>query len=131
MFWTKMKAIKETLIQAAPAVLVVVAIAVLIALGIRATEGCSSGAGGDYFEDAKRAILEQVESDRAKSQERLEALEADLYDLRDQVDALDAEAKASAREREEIHDAIQNAATIDDVDRILRAGIPGVSGRKR
>ncbi|MEN6368291.1 MAG: hypothetical protein ABFD77_01160, partial [Thermotogota bacterium] len=61
---------------------------------------------------------------------RIKALEADLYDLRDQVDSLDAELKASAEEREEVHDAIDNAGSIDDVDRILRSGIPGVSGRR-
>jgi septal ring factor EnvC (AmiA/AmiB activator) len=129
MFWFQ----KSEIIKAAlPALaLVAVAVAAIIVGALLAARGCSSTSGEDYLEDAKAAILDQVERERAGNQERLKALEADLYDLRDQVDALDAEARASAKEREEIHDAIENAASIDDVDRILRAGIPGVSGRRR
>jgi septal ring factor EnvC (AmiA/AmiB activator) len=129
MFWIPKWGIIK---QAWPALVAVAVVVAAIIIGtVFAARGCSPSGGDDYLDDAQRAILEGVDARSKGNVERLKALEADLYDLRDQVDALDAEAKASAREREEMHDAIENAASIDDVDRILRAGIPGVSGRRR
>ena len=122
---------REALKMAWPTLLVgAVAIAAFIVLIVLASRGCGGSTGGDYFEDAKKQILDEVASEQAANRERLKALESELFDLRDQVDALDAEVQESAREREEIHDAIDHASTIDDVDRILRSGIPGVSGRR-
>ncbi|HUX15078.1 MAG TPA: hypothetical protein VMW52_01310 [Phycisphaerae bacterium] len=129
MFWIP----KTEIIKAAfPAFALVAATVAALVLGaVFAARSCSPSGGDDYLDDAKRAVIDEVDARSKDNQERMKVLEADLYDLRYQVDELDAEAKASAKEREEIHDAIENAASIDDVDRILRAGIPGVSERRR
>jgi septal ring factor EnvC (AmiA/AmiB activator) len=125
-FLSKLQALKAVWPTLLVIVLIVVALVVLSALSIR---GCGSSAEPDYLGDAKKAILEQVDTERAANLERMKALEAEIYDLREQIETLDAEVKESAIEREEIHDAIDNAASIDAVDRILRGGIKGVSGR--
>lgn len=121
------------LIKDAWPVFVLVAAAILFMGGaaiIASLRGCgSSDAGPDYLDDVKAQILSEVERERKENEAKLKILEAELYDLRIQVDTLDEEVRASAEEREEIHDAIDHATSIDDIDRILRGGIPGVSGR--
>ncbi len=125
-FLSKLQALKA----AWPALLVIVLIVVaLVVLSVLSIRGCGAGKEPDYLGAAKEAILEQVDAERASNLERMKALEAEIYDLREQIETLDAEVKESAVEREEMHDAIDNAASIDAVDRILRGGIKGVSGR--
>jgi len=89
----------------------------------------SDTAGPDFLEDARDGVLDNVTEQRAENDRRLMELEAEVFDLRLQVEALDAEITESVIQREEIHDAIDQAVSIDDIDRILRGGIPGISGR--
>lgn len=124
---------REMVKTAWPAILMIVCIVVLlaVAIAIAVSRGCgSSPPGPDYLDDVKRQILTDVERERRENEAKLKVLETELYSLRVQVDTLDEEVRASAEEREEIHDAIDHASSIDDIDRILRGGIPGVSGRR-
>ena len=122
-----------SLVKAAwPALLfIVLAIVALVVAAVFAVRGCGTTVddGPDYLEDVKRQILNDVEETRKANEAKIKALEAEMYDLRFQVETLDEEVQESAKVREEIHDAIDHASTIDDIDRILRGGIPGVSGR--
>lgn len=114
-----------------PALLFILLTLAVLALGaVMALRGCDKGsAQPDYLEDVKAQIFGDVERQRQENEAKIKALETEMYDLRVQVETLDAEVQESAKAREEIHDAIDNAGSIDDIDRILRAGIPGVSGR--
>jgi len=83
----------------------------------------------DYFDDVKQQILNDVAAAEKERAERIAALEAELFQLRDEIAALDEEIERSVQERKEIHHALSNARSIRDIDRILKRGIPGVSGR--
>ncbi len=121
---------KGVIREVTPVFIVAVAIACICAGIFFAIRGCDSDvAGPDYLEDAKKEILDGVAREREENDRKIKELDAELYDLRIRVENLDAEIAESANYREGIHDAIDLAISIDDVDRILRDGIPGVSGR--
>ena len=63
-------------------------------------------------------------------QSRVDELEQELVGLRDQFDELEQEIQISIKAREEEHDAIDDALSIDDVDAIIKHGIRGASGRR-
>jgi len=113
--------------------LVVAGLVVVIVAGVVSrVRGCDSGTASnpDFLEDARDGVLDRASERREENDRRIEELEIELYDLRLRVEELDAEITESAIQREEIHDAIDQAVSIDDIDRILRGGIPGVSGRR-
>jgi len=111
-------------------VIAVVVVACVCAGVFYALRSCDSDTTGpDFLEDARDGVLDNVTEQRAENDRRLMELEAEVFDLRLQVEALDAEITESVIQREEIHDAIDQAVSIDDIDRILRGGIPGISGR--
>jgi len=115
-----------------PIALMLLVLAILLTGGIFiAARGCSPAEDASYLETAKEQILKDVAAERKKDEEKLKALEADLYDLRVMVDSMDAEIQQGAEERKEIHDAIDNANSIDAIDRVLKHGVPSASGRRQ
>lgn len=122
----------ETVKNLWPAVLFIVLVVVVLAVGLFfRLKGCDDATSGgpDYLEDVRDNITEGVSEHRAENDARIEQLEAEVYELRLRVEELDAEVAQSVEQREEIHNALEQATTIDDIDRILRGGIPGISGR--
>ena len=122
----------ETVKNLWPAMLFIVLVVIVLAVGLFfRMRGCDdvSTDGPDYLEDVRDNITEGVAEHRAENDQRIIQLEAEVYELRLRIEELDAEVAQSVEQREEIHYAIENATTIDDIDRILRGGIPGVSGR--
>jgi len=85
----------------------------------------------DYLEEARNQILESVRKEREANDLRIQMLEEGFNQLQFQVDIIDSEIMESAEEREEIHDAINNASSIDDIDRILKRGIPYRTGGRK
>jgi len=124
---------KELLKMAWPAlafvVVAVVIVAAGIAFGVNRCDAPQADDGPDYIQELRDKILADVDAAEKDREERIDALEAEMFDLREQVRVLDEEIADSVRERKEIHDALSNARSIRDVDRILKRGIPGVSGR--
>jgi hypothetical protein len=74
------------------------------------------------LDEFQRFILDENDKDRAEFDARTEALEAELYELREEISRLDGEIQAGIKERESKHDAINSARTIRDVDAVLRRG---------
>ena len=113
-----------------PALLFILATAAVLAVSlVFQLRGCSSpGDDPSFVEDARDGVLDDVAAHRAENDHRIEQLAAEIYDLNLRLEAIDAELAESIIEREEIHHAIQDATSIDDIDRVLRAGIPGISG---
>ena len=110
--------------------IVLLVAAVFAALFVLGSRGCSDqGKHPDTSIQARDAVLEQYRAEVEADRKRVEQLLVELEALRFQVEQLDAEIAESVREREVIHNAIREARTIDDIDRALRAGIPGAGGR--
>lgn len=111
-----------------PAVaMVVAAIVVIVVMAVAAVvmaRGCASRSQEDYLNDAVDAVLGQVQDKTRANDERLRQLEGELFDLQRRVEDLDAEILKGAELREALHEAIDGAGTIDDIDRLLR-GDPG------
>ncbi len=61
-------------------------------------------------------ISKELEATKAKSK----AVEDELTALRNELEVIKNEIAESVRVREEMHDAIDNAVTIDDVNDLLR-----------
>ena len=122
------------LVKAAwPAFAMMAAVLVLmVVVGLFATKSCSTAPEPpDHLEAARDLITEQLRLEREKNDKKLLDLQEELDALRFQVDIIDAEIAESARQREELHDAIDNAGSIDDIDRILKGGIPARTGGRR
>ncbi len=116
-----------------PAVLLLIITILSIIIAIAVTlRSCNSSPEPetDYFKEARQQILDTVARERSENEAKLKLLEAELYELRVQMDDLDAEIEKSVEVRDEIHDAIDHAKSIDDIDRVLRGAIPGVGGRR-
>jgi len=109
-------------------VLLIAGGAIMVAGALFAVRGCSTEPPEDGLLVARDQILDQVRREREENAKKLEVLGQQLDSLRFQVDQLDLEIANSAREREEIHDAIDNATSIGDVDSALKRG--GRVGRR-
>ena len=126
-------AILKTAVKTAWLALLMIGLTILslvVAGFVLSRGGCSSTTGPDYLDEARQQILDDVNRVQEANRAKLEILEAELYVLATQIDSLEYEIQISIEVREEIHNAIDNAATIDDIDRILRGTIPGVGGRR-
>lgn len=103
---------------------------VAVAAVLVAVERCSTAHDAGAIAEMQRMVNEKVnallEQDRAaleKIQTQMDAIHWELENIQQRIDE-------SVREREEVRDAINTASSIDDIDRILKAGISGHSGRR-
>jgi len=76
----------------------------------------------NYLDDMQQSIVDRAAGAREEYQRKIDALESSLFELQEQIDSLQEQIQASIHEREENHDAINNARTIRDIDAILRRG---------
>jgi len=84
---------------------------------IFSAKGCASSTDTEQTQ-----ILEQVNQANIEAQKRIEELDAAIFALQEQINALDEQIQASAVEREKTHEAINKARTIRAVDAVLRKG---------
>ena len=69
---------------------------------------------------AQKQIIERVARDREAMDKKIDALESELFEYRDQLQAIDEQIRQGAEEREEMHETIDSARTISDIDNALR-----------
>ncbi len=62
----------------------------------------------------------RIEKELAEAKARSEAIDAELFDLREELQEVRNEIEESVRERDEMHEALDDAVTIDDVNQLLR-----------
>jgi len=76
--------------------------------------------------DPQESLLQehrtQVDADLKALRDRNATLEEELVRLRGEFEALQEEVRLSIQQREEEHDAVDGASTIDDIDAVLRRG---------
>jgi septal ring factor EnvC (AmiA/AmiB activator) len=65
----------------------------------------------------------RIDAELAAAKKRADDLEKALGILEADVEIIRGEIADSVRQREELHDALDEARSIDDIDRILRRGI--------
>jgi len=98
---------------AAIAVVVILIVGVAVAGYFYINQKTVSSMQADY--ERKR-----IEEELKKAQERSAAIDAELFELRTQMEELKDGIAESARVRDEVHSALDNAVTIDDVNELLR-----------
>ena len=115
-----------------PAFALMAAVFVVLAVAIAfMMSRCSSKPGPpDHLDGAMNIVMDQLKADKEKNEKRLTELRSELDALMFKVDILDEEIAESAKQREELHDAIDNAVTIDDIDRALSSGARAGRGRR-
>lgn len=76
--------------------------------------------------DPQATLLEEhkakVDADLKALRDRNATMEAELVRLQEAFEALQEEVRLSIQQREEEHDAVDGASTIDDIDAVLRRG---------
>lgn len=118
------------LIGSAVGLLLFVFVAFAVSVLYRGCSGPPAIGGTDYMDEVKAEILGTLAEERRKNDERVQQIEEELSAIRFELEQLDYEIAESVKNREEIHDAIENARSIDDIDRALKRGISGASGRR-
>lgn len=81
--------------------------------------------------EAKRLSEERLEKLLAESDKKIDALSNEIYEIQIAMEQLQQEVQASVEERNGEHEDIDGAISIDDIDRVLKRGVPGVSGKTR
>lgn len=92
-------------------------VAVCVVLCVLYLPSCDSLSWTDA---QQRVVLEQVAKDKAELEAKLEGLQAELFEYREQLRAIDEEIRAGARERNLIHENIDSATSIGGIDNALR-----------
>lgn len=112
----------EKAIEIAKAVALFLFVAVVAAAAVVLMRFCEpqTDDGVDIAIDHDTA---RIEAELAAAKERADALEKELGILQADVEVIKGEIADSVRQREELHDALDEARSIDDIDRILRRGI--------
>lgn len=112
------------------------AVAVLVLAGFFTVRGCSGDGDRGHIDAARELILKQMTEDRIQNDLRLGALQDEINEMRNELWLIDQEIAASAAIREDIHEAIENAGSIDAIDlaigaidRALEAGRTGGNRR--
>ncbi len=82
----------------------------------------------DYSKEMQRIIGDQVEAELEIDRGTREKLQGELDAIRWEIENIHERIQESAKEREEVRSAIDQADNIDAVDRILKQGISGHSG---
>ena len=82
------------------------------------------------LDDIKKEYEERLEQELARDREKLGELEDELANIKYEQELLWEEIQRSVREREEAHEAIDAASTIDDIDAVLRRGGSGRTGNR-
>lgn len=93
-------------------------------------KGCSSQPEDNLSVEMAETINSQVEDALQKDREERTRLQVELDALRWEIETLNERMEASTIEREEVRDAIESAGSIDAIDKILKSGIRGASGRR-
>lgn len=75
--------------------------------------------GPEVTDQIQKQILDQVAADRAELEAKLEGLQADLFEYREKLRAIDEEIHVEAVERDKDHESIDSATTISGVDSVV------------
>jgi hypothetical protein len=113
------------------ATIIVIGLFLLAIVGLT-LRGCQGDSEDDRFEQIQSLHKEHLKmvNNQIVEIERRQAIRDKQFDLlRDAYLKLDEEIHQSVEEREETYHELENALSIDDVDRILKSGISGRSGR--
>jgi septal ring factor EnvC (AmiA/AmiB activator) len=106
----RVKSLMDVVKYAAIAI-AVVAVSVLLWYAFR---------GEDQNSTAVEMDTERIERELELARERSEANEAELFRLRGELEVIRNEIAESVRARDELHEALDDAVTIDDVNQLLR-----------
>lgn len=125
--WPRLEG-KPTLKDVLKLAAVIVAAGALLAAVVYLADrfGPADGVNQELLERHRADLEAQVQALQARSQ----TLEDELMTLSAQLDVLEEEVRLSIEAREEAHDAVDGATSIDDIDAVLKRGIRGASGRR-
>jgi len=69
---------------------------------------------------SQKQILDHVAKDREEMERKIDELQSELFVYQERLDAIDEQVQQSAIEREKIHETIDSATTIRDIDNTIR-----------
>lgn len=79
----------------------------------------SSPNPGDIAEKAIAIEIKRIEKELSETRQNSETISREISSLRDEIDEVRRELAESVKQREESHDAINNAGSITAIDNIL------------